>query len=98
MKVESIDELQKIVKDWDGEIVIDTYEVGEYEGIAVLSLVKNDRIYEAIRFEGDNGDIISLFTEVLKRNIDKVVKEQKVTVQFTEKDIKRGIKKLRHNP
>ena len=95
MKVESLDELQKIVKDWDGEIVIDAYDVRRHEGIAVLSLVKNDEIYAAIRFEGDNADVISLFTEVLKRNIDKVVEEQKVRVQFAEKDIKRGIKKLR---
>ena len=98
MKVDNLDELRDIVKHWDGEIVIDAYDVRGHKGIAVLSLVKNEKIYAAIRFEGDNSDIISLFTDVLKRNIDKVAEEQKVRVQFTEKDIKRGIKKLRHNP
>jgi len=97
MKVDNLDELRDIIKNWDGEIVIDTYDVRGHRGIAVLSLVKNDEIYEAIRFEGDKADVLSLFTDILKRNIDKVVDGQKVKVQFTEKDIKRGIKKLRHH-
>ncbi len=95
MKVDNLDELQKIVKDWDGEIVVEAYGIIGHKGIAALSLVKNDRIYEGIEFEGNREDILSLFTDVLKRNIDKVLEEQKVTVQFAEKDIKRGLKKLR---
>ena len=98
MKVDNIEDLRRIIRSWDGKIVIDTYDVRGHKGIAVLSLVKNDEIYSAIKFEGDNSDIISLFTDVLKKNIDKVVDEQKVRVQYTEKDIKRRIKKLRHNP
>jgi len=95
MKVESIDELQKIIKDWDGKIVVEAYDITGHRGIAVLSLVKNDKIYDGIEFEGNKADILSLFTDVLKRNIDKVLEEQKVTVQLAEKDIKRGLKKLR---
>ena len=95
MKVDNLDELQKIVKDWDGEIVVEAYDIIGHKGIAALSLVKNDEFYEGIEFVGNREDILSLFTDVLKKNIDKVLEEQKVTVQFAEKDIKRGIKKLR---
>lgn len=95
MKVDNLDELQRIIKDWDGEIVVEAYDIIGHKGIAALSLVKNDGIYEGIEFEGNREDILSLFTDVLKKNIDKVLEEQKVTVQFAEKDIKRGIKKQR---
>ncbi len=95
MKVDNLDELERIIKDWDGEIVVEAYDIIDHKGIAALSLVKNDEFYEGIEFEGNREDILSLFTDVLKKNIDKVLEEQKVTVQFAEKDIKRALKKLR---
>ncbi len=98
MKVDNLDEIQNIINEWDGKIVIDAYDVRSDRSIAVLSLVKNDEIYKAIRFEGENSDIITLFTEVLKRNMDKMIEEQKIRMSLTENDIKRNIKKLRHNP
>ncbi len=92
MKVDNLDELQRIIKDWDGEIVVEAYDIIDHKGIAALSLVKNDEFYEGIEFEGNREDILSLFTDVLKKNMDKVLEVQKATVQFAEKDIKRELR------
>jgi len=47
-------------------------------------------------YEGNKEDIAKLFTDLLKKNIDKVVVEQKSAIKSST--IKRNIKKLRHNP
>ena len=78
-----------------GGVVVDAYDIRGNKGVVVLSLVKQGIVQKPIRFEGDKADIIFLFTDILKREIDKVVDEEKVEMQFVEKDIKRGIKKLR---
>jgi hypothetical protein len=96
MKVKSLEKLEDIVDKWNGEIVIDAYEMDKQEGIAILSLMKDDMIQGAIRFEGDKADMIKLFTDILKKNIDKVVVEQKLEIK--SETIKRNLKKLRHNP
>ncbi|AGB04212.1 hypothetical protein AciM339_0320 [Aciduliprofundum sp. MAR08-339] len=77
MKVRDLNLLQDIVQHWDGEIVVDAYDLQGTSGIAVLSLVKENRIEKSIKFEGNPSELILLFTEILRKNINKVVREQR---------------------
>ncbi len=77
MKVRDLNLLQDIIQHWDGEIVVDTYDLQGASGIAVLSLVKESRIEKSIKFEGNPSELILLFTEILRKNINKVVSGQR---------------------
>ena len=77
MMVRDLRALESIIQGWDGEITVDAYDIFNNTGIAILSLVKNNKIAQSIKFEGEYSDLILLFTEVLRKNLHKIIKEQR---------------------
>jgi len=85
MKLDNVHSLEKIIDEWDGQIVLDAYELEAPKGMAILSLTREGKIENAINFEGEQKEVILLFKEILWRNRDKVIKYQK---EYLEKFLK----------
>jgi len=77
MKIQDIDALERIIDRWDGEVVIDAYNLEPSHGVAVISLTKRGKVVNAINFEGEHSDLLILFTEILRKHINKIVEEQR---------------------
>ena len=77
MRINNINHLKSIISDWDGEIVIDAYEVEPPRGYAIISLTHGREVVHAINFEGTDEDMLFLFTQILRKNIEKIVEEQR---------------------
>jgi|GEM_PF-4754348 hypothetical protein len=81
MKIDDVHHLENMINLWDGEIVIDAYEIEPPEGYAIISLTRNKEIVYAINFKGTQEDMLFLFTKILRKNMEKVVEEQREDIK-----------------
>jgi len=77
MRINDINHLENMINEWDGEIVIDAYEVESPRGYAIISLTRERKVVYAINFEGTDEDMLFLFTKILRKNLEKIVKDQR---------------------
>ncbi len=76
MELSKIEEIERIMEEWDGKVAVDTYHLEESSGFVVFSLVKEDRLLNALSFQGNRDEVIFLLREILPRKREKIVDTQ----------------------
>ena len=84
MSTDDLDYVKEHIEAWGGEIAIDAYDLESDRGFAILSFLENGTVAKAIHFQGSKADLMILFTEILRKNLDKVVEDQRDEIESIE--------------
>ena len=77
MRTQDFGYVEDLIQNWGGEIVVDAYNIDSEPGFVILSFLEDGSVVKAVNFHGSKSDILTLFTDILRKNLDKVVEDQR---------------------